>query len=555
MAQLSLNRVTGHYIIVLLLGLGLSIGGTTASSSPLLFDGLGTFEFKVTTENPEARKYVNQGFVFLYAFNHDEAIRSFQQAATLDPRCAMAWWGIAHANGPHINYTMLPPHRAKAAWAALKKAQQNAGNASPVEKALIEALGHRFAETPADDRSPLDKAYAEAMKKAWQQFPDNADVGALYAESLMDLRPWDLWVDGKPRPGTPELVETLEQVLKRHPDHIFAMHLYIHAMEASPDPGKADAAADGLRDTFPGVGHIVHMPSHIDVRRGRWQAAVLANHKAIAADRAYASRSPEQGFYRIYMAHNRHMLLFAAMMKGEQTLALESARGMLAEIPQEWLKNDENASFVDGLFAMPAEVMMRFGRWDDLLKEPQPADRYPVARTLSLALRGVAFAAKGQVSEARAARQDYQRAVAGIPATASFGNNSAASLFAIGDDLLEGEILLREGRIDDGLAVLRKAVSKEDAMRYNEPPDWIHPVRHALGAALVRAGKHAEAEQVYREDLQRWPDNGWSLFGLATSLEAQGRHDEAATVRKAFEAVWTNDAVKLTSSCFCQVTR
>ena len=526
-----------------------------AVTAPPLLEGLGQFQFNVTTGSPEARRYVNQGLVLLYAFNHDEAIRSFQHATTLDPACAMAWWGIAHANGPHINYTMLPPHRASAAWAALKKAEQHAGRASPVEQALIEALGHRFAENPTDDRAPLDRAYAAAMKRAWEKFPEDADVGALYAESLMDLRPWDLWFEGKPRPGTPELVATLEEVLKRHPDHIFAAHLYIHAVEASPEPGVADAAADRLRESYPGVGHIVHMPSHIDVRRGRWQAAIVANEKAIGADTRYARLSPEQGFYRIYMAHNRHMLSFAAMMKGDDKRALESARAMLAEIPQEWLKNDENASFADGLFVMPAEVMMRFGKWDDLLAEPEPPARFPVARTMQMALRGVALSAKGKTSEARAALAEFRKATALVPGTVYFGNNPAPDLFAIADQLLEGEILLREGKADAGLAILKAAVTKEDALRYNEPPDWIHPVRHALGAWLVKAGKHAEAERVYREDLERWPGNGWSLFGLATTLEAQGRADDAARTRKAFDSVWTPDGARISSSCFCQVQR
>ena len=552
MAQLPLmmNRKTMVIGIIALL-----IGLAEPAAAPPIWKGLGKHEFNVTTDNPAARRYFNQGLVLLYAFNHDEAIRSFQQAATLDPQCAMAHWGVAHANGPHINYTALPPARAKAAWAALKMAQENAGHASPVEQALIEALSHRFAETPTDDRAPLDQAYAAAMEKAWERFPDDADVGALYAESLMDLRPWDLWAGGVPRPGTPELVATLEAVLKRHPEHPFAMHLYIHAVEASPNPEKADAAADGLRDSYPGVGHLVHMPSHIDVRRGRWQAAVEANEKAIETDRRYAKKSPGQGFYRIYMAHNHHMLSFASMMKGESKRAIESARAMLAEIPQEWLNDAQNASFADGLFAMPAEVMMRFGQWDDLLKEAEPAVQFPVARALSLAMRGVAFAALGKVPDARAAQDAFRKAAARIPKEVPFGNNAATDLFAIGDDLLEGEILLREGKTEEGLAALRSAVNKEDALRYDEPPDWIQPVRHSLGAWLVRAGMMAEAEQVYREDLRRWPDNGWSLFGLATSLAAQGKTDEAAQTRKAFESAWTPAAVKLTSSCFCQAPR
>lgn len=549
MAQLPLmnRKTTAISIITLLIGIAVP-----TAAPPRLWEGLGKHEFKVTTDNSDARKYFNQGLVLLYAFNHDEAIRSFQQAAALDPQCAMAYWGIAHANGPHINNPLLAPDRAKSAWAAVKMAQERAGNASPVEKALIEAIGHRFVETPTGDRAPLDKAHAGAMKSAWEQFPDDADVGALYAEALMNLQPWDLWADGQPRPGTVEIVTTLEAVLKRQLDHPFAMHLYIHAVEASPNPEKGDAAADGLRDSCPGVGHLVHMPSHIDVRRGRWQAAVEANQKAIKADRRYAKRSPEQGFYRLYMAHNRHMLSFAEMMRGQSRPALESARAMLAEIPSQWLNNGQNAAIVDGLFAMPAEVMMRFGQWDDLLKEPAPSALFPVARALSLAMRGVAFAAQGKVPDARAAQDAFRKAAAGIPKEVSFGNNPASDLLAIGDDLLEGEILLREGKLAEGLEALRSGVKKEDALRYDEPPDWIQPVRHSLGAWLIKAGKMAEAEQVYREDLRRWPDNGWSLFGLASSLAAQGKSTEAAEIRKTLASVWTPASVKLKSSCFCQ---
>jgi len=516
-----------------------------------LFEGLGKHARPITTSSPEVQRYFDQGVNFLFAFNHDEAIRSFECAAALDPNCAMAHWGIALANGPHINFPLVPPARAKAAWSALTKAKENARGGTEVEQALIEALGKRYADPQPEDRRPLDEAYAAAMRDVSKRFPKDSDVGALFAEALMDLRPWDLWsADGKPRPETPEVVETLEAVLKQAPDHPLALHLYIHAVEASPEPGKAAAPADRLRRLAPGLGHLVHMPSHIDLRLGQWQKAVEANERAIAADTDYRKKVPQQNFYRIYMAHNRHMLAFAAMMQGESKRALDSVRAMLEEIPEEWLAKEGNAAIVDGFFAMPIEVLVRFGRWEDVLKEPEPAERFPLARAMRHAARGVSHAALGKPAEARKEQESFRAAVARVPKESTFGNNKAADILAVADALLEGETLVAEGKIADGIAALREAIKKEDALKYAEPPDWIHPVRHALGATLLKAGKEAEAEAVYREDLQHWPTNGWSLYGLTRSLEAQGK--EAAESRKQFEETWKRADVKLSSSCFCQ---
>jgi tetratricopeptide (TPR) repeat protein len=521
--------------------------------APPLFEGLGTHGWPVTTASREAQRYFDQGLNFLYAFNHDEAIRAFEHAAALDPRCAMAHWGVALACGPHINNTKVPPERAKTAWAALARAREHPQAGTDAEQALITALAQRYADPPPDDRRPLDEAYAAAMREVRKRFPRDADVGSLFAESLMDLRPWDLWsADGKPRPEAVEAIATLEAVLELAPDHPLALHLYFHAVEASPNPEKADAAADRLRELAPGLGHLVHMPSHIDLRRGRWQRAIEANERAIAANTRYWRAAPRQGFYRLYLAHNRHMLTFAAMMQGESRRALGSARAMLAEIPEEWVTKPENAAVMDGFFAAPAEVLMRFGRWEELLKEPEPAERFPIARALRHAARGVAYAALGKPAEARAEQKAFRAAVAKAPPEGRFGNNRAADLFAVADALLEGEILAVEGKLAGGLAALRGAVTREDALRYDEPPDWPHPVRHALGATLLKAGRPAEAERVYQEDLRRWPANGWSLFGLARSLEAQGKAREAAEAGERFREAWRPADVELSSSCFCQ---
>jgi uncharacterized protein (DUF1684 family)/Flp pilus assembly protein TadD len=536
--------------LVLAMSLALTPSTPAAAPAALLHEGLGKHTRQVSTGSADAQRYFNQGLSFLYAFNHDEAIRSFQEAARLDPGCAMAWWGIAVANGPHINNPVLPAERARAAWEALGRARAAAAGASDVERALIEALGARYADPPPEDRSALDKAYADAMGKVWARFPDDADVGALYAEAMMDLRPWDLWTDrGEPQPGTPEIVSTLERLLAASPDHPLALHLYIHAVEASPEPGKADAAADRLRDLVPGLGHMVHMPSHIDVRRGRWEKAIIANRKAMEADARYRQRSPRQGFYRLYMAHNHHMLGYAAMMLGRSAEAIRVMDEMVAGIPDDWARE---SGVADGFMAMPIEVRVRFGRWDEVLAAPDLPEHFPLARALRRASRGVAYAATGRLAEARAEQQAFLAAQKAIPESAAFGNNTAAAIASVARHMLDGEILYFEGKVNEAFAALRRAVEEEDRLRYDEPPDWILPVRHALGAALLRSGRAAEAEQVYRDDLGKLPDNGWSLFGLARSLSAQGRHEEAAQAQARFEAVWKTADIQIGSSCLCQ---
>ena len=514
-----------------------------------LFDGLGGITRKVTTASPEAQRYFDQGLAFMYAFNHDEAIRAFRRAAELDPKCAMARWGVAIANGPHINNPVVPPERAKAAWDALTAAKALATGASPVEQALIRAAESRYADPQPEDRKPLEQAYADAMRTVWKQYPDDADVGALFAESLMDLRPWDLWTaDGQPQPGTEELLGTLETVIARHPKHPLALHLYIHAVEASPQPEKADAAADALRDLTPGLGHLVHMPSHVDVRRGRWAEAIAANAKAIEADRVYRERVPNQGFYRLYMAHNPHMLTYGAMMSGRSALALETITAMAAGIPPEFVR--ENA-WADGFLAMPLEVMMRFGRWHEVLAHPEFPEFAPISTALRLYARAVARAAQGDVAGARAEQAAFAEARGRVPKDATFGNNAGPEILDVAESLMKGEILYREGRKDEGIAALREAVAREDKLRYNEPPDWIQPVRHALGAALLGAGRFDEAEAVFREDLQRLPDNGWGLYGLHRALQMQKRAAESAEAERRFDAVWREADVKIKSPCLC----
>lgn len=518
-----------------------------------LFRGTGNHHRVVTTRSPEAQRYFDQGLAFLYAFNHDEAIRSFQAATDLDPACAMAWWGIATAAGPHINFPMVPAPRAQLAWDAVQKAQQHAASATPVEQALIAAAAKRYGAPPVADRAPLDQAYAAAMRDVWSRFPGDTDVGALFAEAMMDLRPWDLWTQDtrEAQPGTAEIVTTLERVLALDRHHPLALHLYIHAVEASRHPEKAREVSDRLRDLMPGVGHMVHMPSHIDVLLGRWHDAVKANDKAIAADVAYRAQGGiPKGFIWLYNAHNRHMLAFAAMMTGQRELALRHVNAMVAEWPADFIA--DYGPVVDFFYAAPVEVMVRFGMWDEILARPLPPENLPLSRSLAYAARGIACAAKGDTAAARAEQKLFLAARAKIAEDAAFGNNAGRNVLAVAEPMLDGEILFREGKTNEGLARLREAVAAEAKLRYDEPPDWIIPVRHALGAALLQVGRVQEAEQVYRDDLARWPENGWSLFGLSRALKLQHRDLESAEAEKRFRAVWQHADLELKSSCLCQ---
>jgi tetratricopeptide (TPR) repeat protein len=420
------------------------------------------------------------------------------------------------------------------------------------DRALAEALVTRYASPQAEDRALLDEAFAVAMRGAYERYPEDGDVGALYAEALMDLHPWDLYEqDGTAKPWTPEVVTLLEDLLAEHPDHPLANHLYIHAVEASNDPGLADEPADRLRDLMPGLGHMVHMPSHIDVRRGRWREAMTANTKAIEADRAYREAAPvPPDFYRLYMSHNHHMRAYAAMMIGRREEAVRSIRELVADIPEDWLR--ENADWADGFIAMPYEVLMRFGLWQEILEEPEPADYLPFTGAMHHAARAVALAALDRPAEAREEQSKFEIARAAVAPDAPFGNNVAVDLLGVAEKLVEGEILYREGKKDAGIDALYEAVAREDALRYDEPPDWIQPVRHALGATLMQERRYAEAEQTYRDDLVKLPENGWSLFGLARALRLQKKNDEAEALEARFAEVWKDADTRLKSSCFCQ---
>lgn len=549
----ALTRIDGF-----LIGVAMALIGSHAYGAPEpLVAGLGPYTRIVTTTSPEAQRYFNQGLAFLHGFNHGAAIRSFQEAARLDPACAMAHWAIALASGPHINFPLVPPSAADLAWKELGLARSALETATPesaVERELIIALGVRYANPQPEDRGPLDSAYAEAMRKVWKAHPDDPDVGAFFAEAMMDLRPWDQWTpEGQPQPGTDEILATLDSVLKLNINHPLANHLYIHAVEASPHPERAEAPADRLRNLQPGVAHNVHMPSHIDIRLGRWQEAIDANLKAVKADRRDREiAGPPRGFLAVYVAHNEHMLAYAAMMTGQSELAIGHIRAMVAGLPEDFLK--ENAMLAEAMVAMPLEVLVRFGRWDEVLGEPDTyPDHMPFTRAFHHGARAIAYAAKGDAAAARKAQSIYLERAKLVPKEDFLGNNPAQAILSVATPMIEGEILLREGKLDQGLAALRTAVKEEDALKYDEPPGWLIPVRHSLGASLMKAGRFAEAEQVYRDDLVRLRDDGWALFGLGQSLRAQAKNaDEAAATDVRFRKVWAKADLQITSSCLCQ---
>jgi tetratricopeptide (TPR) repeat protein len=370
----------------------------------------------------------------------------------------------------------------------------------------------------------------------------------------MDLRPWDQWTpEGQPNPGTEEVLATLDTVLKLDPKHPFANHLYIHAVEASPHPERAIKAADRLRTLQPGLAHNVHMPSHIDIRTGRWLEAVETNKKAVAAAERYRKvMGPPKGFLNVYDAHNRHMLAYAAMMTGQRALALQYIRAMVRELPEEFLK--ENALLAEGFVAMPMEVMVRFGMWEEILAEPDNyADYMTGTRAFHHAARAIAYAAKGEPEKARQEQAIFLEKAKLVPEEETFGNNTARDILALAKGMTEGEILIREDKLEAGIAELRAAIKLEDALKYDEPPGWLIPIRHSLGATLMQHGRFAEAEQVYRDDLARLPGNGWSLYGLAESLSLQEKEPkEAEAIRARFDKVWAKADTRITSSCFCQ---
>jgi len=522
------------------------------ASSPL-YVGITVHRRPVTTSSPEAQRYFDQGLNQTYAFNHEAAIRSFEAATKFDPTCAMTWWGIALCHGPHINNPAMDEPHSVAAWRALQQAQAHSNRASPVEQALIRALCTRYlgdVEENIARREELNRGYAEAMRQVTQAHPADTDVAVLCAEALMDLRPWDLWSDdGQSRPETAQVLALLEAVLETQPGHPGANHLYIHAVEASPAPQRAVAAADRLRTLMPGSGHMVHMPAHIDVRTGKWSLAADQNDRAIEVDRVYRAAAPPQGFYQVYMLHNPHFLAFACMMEGRRERALEAARGVVAAVPADFLEH--SAALADPFMSIEYQVLVRFGQWDQLLALPAPPRQLPMTIALWHFSRATALAAQGNVAAAERAQALFRQAAAAVPEEAVAAINPVRNILKVGEHTLAGEIAFRRGDIDTAVAELQTGVEAERQLLYMEPPEWIQPVRHSLGAVLVAAQRWDAAEQVYRADLAEWPENGWSLWGLARCLSAKGDAAGAQEVTHRFRAAWARADTTIDASCLC----
>ncbi len=509
---------------------------------------LAGFHRAVRTSSPEAQRYFDQGLTLYYGFNHEAATASFAEAAALDPKCAMAYWGQALSAGPNINNPTMDEAASKAAWDALQNASARGAETTPVERDLITALSARYAWPVPQDRHALDVAYADAMRAVWKAHSGDADVGALFAESLMDLFPWKLWTaEGEPSPVTQEVAATLEKVIALVPDHPGANHFYVHAMEASPAPEKALAAANVLRTRIPGAGHLVHMPCHIDIRLGHYDEAIEANLKAIAADRPWVSAG---GFYTIYRAHNYHFLAYAAMFAGRRELAIRAARDMVAQVPLELVR--AYPDFLDALLGVPYHVMVRFGMWDELLAEPAPPADLQVATAFWRYGRTIALAALGRVPEAEREMAAFRAACAAVPESRLVGNNPARTVLGIGLAMAAGELAFRKGEDGHAFDLLREAVKDDTALAYDEPWGWMMPARHALGALLLERGRVAEAEAVYRADLRLHPMNGWALNGLAECQRREGREREAAATTALFRRAWARSDIVINASCFCR---
>lgn len=505
----------------------------------------------ISTRSAAAQRLFDQGLLLCYGFNHDEAIRAFQRAAELDPTCSMAQWGIAWAAGPNINNAAMDAERSRIAHAAATRAFELSEGESGIERELILALAARYAQPEPEDRRALDEAFAGAMREVAERHPRDADVATICAEALMDLRPWALWTkDGEPAPETAEITELLARALEIDSLHPGALHYTIHAWEASPTPERALCAAELLRGRVPGAGHLAHMPSHIDVRVGQWEEAVLANQRAVAADLAYVERVGRGGFYELYRAHNYHMLVFAAMFDGQSRVALAAARELLREIPEELVA--EMPIAVDAFLAVPYHALVRFGRWEEILREDEPDPNVPATYAFWHYARGIALSALDRIDEAEAERQAFELACEAVPARGSFSLNASRDVLDVARAMLEGELEYRRGNLERAFELLRTAVARDDGLNYDEPWGWMMPARHSLGALLVEQGRFAEAEQVYRADLARNPRNGWSLHGLAECLERLGRPEEAREARTDFERAWARADVELVGSCFCR---
>jgi Flp pilus assembly protein TadD len=500
-------------------------------------EGLGKHHHPVATKNPQAQRFFDQGLILLYAFNHDEAARSFQRAAELDPKLAMAWWGVALAKGPNYNLPQVNAAEAKAAYDALQKALQLADGAPKPERDYIKALAQRYSADAKADGKKLLRNYADAMRQLAERYPDDLDASTLYAESAMNLRPWKLWSpDGKPAEGTEAIARVLEAVLRRNPDHPGANHYYIHAVEASGHPERALPSAQRLAMLVPAAGHLVHMPAHIYMRLGDCEAAARANEQAIAADRAYLKGRDATGIYpMMYLSHNIHFLAIARATQGRFADAKKAADELVAHVGP----HVREMPMLEGFLPTPILVLVRFRRWDDVLASLPPDAKQPIAKAVWRFARGMAYAAQGKLADAQKEQKAFLAARDAIPAAAPYSDwNTARGVLAVAEGVLRARIAVARKDRKAAITLLQKAVRAQDELHYGEPPDWFLHVRETLGGVLLQNGDAAGAEKVFRADLERNPRNGRSLFGLAASLRAQKKDYAAKMVELEFQRSW-----------------
>jgi tetratricopeptide (TPR) repeat protein len=508
------------------------------TDAPPLFDNLGSLHRPITTTSEQAQRYFDQGLRFVYAFNHEEAIRSFEAAADWDPEAAMPYWGIALALGPNINSVMEKKDERRAIE-MIQKARRLADHTTPKEQAYIGALVTRYVSRKGAKRKGLDEAYAKAMRLVAQRFPDDDDASTLFAEAMMDLRPWDFWKgDGKPQPGTDEIVTTLESVLARTPDHPGACHYYIHALEASPFPERALACADRLPELMPGAGHLVHMPAHLYIRLGKYHEAAERNEHAAHVDEAYlAARTPSGDYADGYYSHNLHFLWASLMMEGRSAEATKVARELTNTITEDEARTDK---WKELYLPTPLYSLIRFERWDELLREPPPPKGLRLMDGMWRLGRGLAQVSTGRLSGAEGEHYALANLTKQIKRDRSQEEKIARTLLKIAERLLAGEIAAHRQQYDDAIRKLKEAVKLEDSLPYVEPPHWPLPVRQYLGSVLLLAGRPADAEIEYRADLSRNPENGWALIGLIQSLKDQQKDGQAAEVEDRFKKAWAH---------------